>query len=187
MKKNCCKRTFALLLVALLALAFGGTLFAQTSYVDVGINVPFYWGVGDTVSNDSEFSGAIDYVFPVPDIKYGLMFGDGPVKFGVGARFFTVILESLIYPQLMVRGEFDPLVFTGSIGGGVFLFFGLWNNISTGDVYLSEVTAAYKVNDWFQLGLGTTVGLVTLNTQDFNAGYIYIPYIFGRFALGGEK
>lgn len=180
------KRAAALLLVAAVTLMFAGALSAQTTYVDIGIKVPFYWGVGSTELDD-DISGAIDYIFPIPDLNYGLMFGDGPVTFGFGARFFTIILESLVYPQLMVRAEYDPIVLTGSVGGGVFLVFGLFNDIGTPNLLTSELTAAYKMNDWFHLGLGTTIVYAFADNDVMTGGYVYAPYVFGRFALGGRK
>jgi hypothetical protein len=179
------RRMAALLLIIVFSLFFGGLLFAQTSYVDIGIKVPFSWGLGST-ELDGDISGAVDYVFPVPDINYGLMFGDGPLTFGVGARFFTIILESLVYPQLMFRGEFDPLVVTASAGGGAFLYFGLANGIGTPNIITSEITGAYKVNDWFQLGLGTTIVYAFADNDVMTGGYAYPIYVFGRFALGGN-
>jgi hypothetical protein len=162
------------------------TLAAQASYVDVGINVPFYWGLGTTEINNDDISGAIDYIFPVPDLTWGMMFGKGPVKIGGGLRFFTIILESLAYPEFLVRAEFDPLVLRAGIGGGAFLLFGLWNDVAIENIWLLEATAAYKVNDWFQLGLGTTVLYLASDNDALSGGYAYVPYVFGRFALGGE-
>ncbi len=179
------KRIAALLLLVVLTLFFGGLLFAQTSYVDIGIKVPFFWGLGST-ELEGDASGAVDYIFPVPDINYGLMFGEGPVTFGVGARFFTIILESLVYPQLMVRAEYDPFVFTGSLGGGAFLYFGIVNGIGTPNILTSEITGAYKLNDWFQMGLGTTIVYAFSDNDVMTGGYAYPVYVFGRFALGGE-
>lgn len=178
------RKTVLLLLLSMFILPAYAS--AQTSYMDIGVNVPFYWGLGSTEVSNNDVGAALDYIFPVPDFTYGLMFGRGTVKFGVGARFFSLILESLIYPELLVRADFDPVVLRAGIGGGAFLFFGLYNDLSTSQVWVLEATAAYKLNDWFQLGLGGNLLYIASDSDFLTGGYAYAPFVFARFALGGE-
>ncbi|WP_020614146.1 hypothetical protein [Sediminispirochaeta bajacaliforniensis] len=177
----------AVVLFSLLFMFTGiGLLSAQASYVDIGLSIPLYVGVGTTDDADDDVGSVVDYAFLIPDLNYGYLFGEGQIKMGFGFRLFTIVFETMAYPQAMIRINADPFVFTGSLGGGAFLFFGLYNNILTGNCWLSELTAAYACNEWFQLGIGGTLLYIPYGNDNLEGGYGYVPYLFARFALGGS-
>ena len=159
-----------------------GNLAADVQY-DIGLNVPVLMGIKTTEGDAQE---VLDYVFVIPDLKVHYFWDADPFRIGVGARAFTVILETLFYPMVTAEIDINMFRLTGSFGGGLFVFFGLWNSIETSSVFIPELTAAYMVNDWFHLGLGTSF-ILAGNNDVFKDTMPYVVYGFGRFSLGGKK
>ncbi len=177
------KRLFLVLIILVILLGAASPLAADWQF-DIGLNVPLFVGIS---TPEEDFQQALDYAFIFPDFKAHYFWGSDLLRVGVGARAFTLILETLLYPTITAEVDIDPFRFTGSIGGQAFLFFGLYNDIVTGNLWLPEVTAAYKVNDWFQAGAGLT-GMIFFDEDDIvNEAFPYVVYAFGRFSFGGGK
>ena len=148
------------------------------SQVDIGLHIPYRIGIE---SEDQDFNEAIDYAFLVPDVKWNYFFLDDTLKVGVGARLFTVILESFVYPIVTVEAEMNNFVISAHAGGFAFFFFGLYNDLQTGSILLPEVSVAYRFNDWFSLGTGAMFFFAP-ETADFN-NFAYVGDIFARFTF----
>lgn len=143
---------------------------------DVNISVPYYFGVNLATSfgfSDQSLDTVTKYVFPIPDFQLAYQFGTDVIRGGIGCRAYTLILESLVFPNLFVEWELHPVVLRADVGGGFFLFFGLFNYLAAGQVLLPDLNVAVKLTDWFELGTGV-IGFVPLQAQrSFGwAGYI---------------
>src|SRR6056297_361798 len=152
---------------------------AADSQVDIAIHIPYYVGVE---AEDAEGMGAaLEYIFPVPDFKYNYFFNESGIKLGVGARLFTVILESMAYPIVTLETDVGPFTLSGHVGGGVFLFFGLFNDIGTGHYYIPEVSVAYRFSESFSIGTGA--GFFFAPEAADISNFAYIGDLFARFNI----
>lgn len=169
------------LVIILLAVLIGFIAVVPTfadSQVDVGLHIPYMIGIE---SENGDFNDAIEYAFLVPDLKYNYFFLDSTLKVGVGARLFTVILESFVYPIVTVETEMNNFVLSAHVGGFGFLFFGLYNDFATQNIMLPEVSIAYKFNDWFSIGTGAMFFFAP-EAADFN-NFAYVGDVFARFTF----
>jgi hypothetical protein len=171
------RKITVLLLAGLIGFFTMVSVFAD-SQVDVGLHIPYMIGIE---SDDEDFNEAIDYAFLVPDLKYNYFFLDDTLKVGVGARLFTVILESFVYPIVTVEAEVDKFVLSAHVGGFGFFFFGLYNDFATESIMLPEISAAYKFNEWFSLGTGVMFFFAP-ETADFD-NFGYVGDVFARFTF----
>lgn len=153
---------------------------AADSQVDIGVNVPAVIGVtyqGETVSEN------IPVWLPIPDVMFNYFFEIGPLKAGIGARVWTIILATGAYPIVSAEFETKRLVLNANLGGGVFGYLTVApevRGIETGKVFLPEVSAAFRFTEWFSLGaavLGVWLPEVT------NEGMGYTINLFGRFRV----
>ena len=48
------------------------------------------------------------YLFLLPMIEATYQFGEGPVRFGVGAKAVTFIVESLVWPNAFIEIDLNP-------------------------------------------------------------------------------
>ncbi len=166
-------------LIGLVLILMGAALpLAADSQVDIGLHIPYYIGVQ---TEDDDAGAAINYAFLVPDLKYNYFFNESGIRFGVGARMFTIILESMAYPIVTLETDVGPFRFSGHVGGGVFLFFGLLNDIGTGHFYIPEVSVAYRFSESFSVGTGAGFFFAP-EAADFN-NFAYIGDVFARFTF----
>lgn len=150
------KRVF---LVALLVLAVGvGTSFAQVRF-DLSVDYPFgmgmvfsSYGMGDG-SPQASFTNIAQY-FMFPEFSVHYQFGDGAFKAGIGARFFTLVLESIGWPNAFVELSLGKISVTAQFGGGYFLLFGLFSTTGSGAVFFPDLSVRYQISDTFSMGLG---------------------------------
>jgi hypothetical protein len=123
------------------------------SQVDIGVQVPTIIGLyyqGENVTQD------IPVRIPFPDLMYNYFFEVGPLKLGVGARVWTLLVATAAYPIVSAEFQTERLILNANIGGGVFGYvtiFPEWSGIETGQVFFPEVSAAFRLNDWFSLGV----------------------------------
>ncbi|WP_455382475.1 hypothetical protein [Salinispira pacifica] len=148
------------LLIALLLALLAFPLFAQLR-VDFGVDVP--WGLGAAASDfaGNDQSTQVDllssYVFLLPEGSLLYQFPVGPVNLGVGARAFTLVVETLVYPNLLAEVNLGPLAVDLNVGGGAFLFFGVYNNLSASSVVIPDLSAYFKIAKILRLGIGGTL------------------------------
>ncbi len=171
------------MLVLLILLAcFTSYMFAQVQ-ATVGLDVMTIGGftvtdpeTGETTSGSSE--APLKLPFPYGQIAYN--FDLGMVDIGLGAKAYTIIIASAIYPLAYVDVSLGPAVLHGGIGGGFFwLLSPVGNTTKSGNVYLPEVGVYAKIGKAFQLGV-TSIFFVS-EYKD-----IVMPYVIcisGRFVF----
>ncbi len=165
--------------IALVLVLMGAALpLAADSQVDIGLHIPYYIGIE---TEDEDAGAALDYAFLVPDLKYNYFFNESGIRVGIGARLFTVILESMAYPIVTVETDIGQFRLSGHVGGGAFLFFGLFNSIETGQIILPEVSVAYRFSESFSIGTGAGFFFAP-EVGDFN-NFAYVGDVFARFTF----
>ncbi len=171
------KRMIFLVVLGVLLLGSVSQLAADFK-VDIGVNIPYYVGV---TTDDGDAGDALDWVFLVPDVKFNWLHNLGPVRLGGGLRLWTFIIQSMAYPILTAEVDVGPVTFNANAGGGLFLFFGLYNSIDTAGVFVPELSAAYRFTDSFSVGTG---GLFVFapEVQDLSS-FAYVGTVFARFTI----
>lgn len=149
--------------------------------LDLGIDVPLVIGI-TSVSNtelvDEDVTEFLtSHILPFPEVGAHYFFNAGPVRLGLGARGYTFILESVLWPNAVIEYEISRLVLEGQFGGGAFLFFGLMNTTKTGALCFPDLSAWFKVGDTFRLGGGF------LGVAGSELGFEGVPFVF---YLGGK-
>lgn len=171
------KRIILAVLIAA-ALMAAPALFADTQ-VDIGVNVPYL--IGGVQYNGQSVSEQIPFTIPIPDIMVNYFIGPEFLKVGVGVRIWTLILITGGYPIISVESELGPVVLNANIGGGVFGYTSIGaSDVVTGQVFIPEVSAAYRLADWFSLGLGV-IGVYLPEVAGDSIGYV--ATVFGRFRV----
>jgi len=172
-----------ILVVALIAiLAFPA--FSQVR-LDLGISVPMTIGViggGDFDTSNEAGDFLRSHWFPFPEAALSYQFSLGPLNLAPGVRAFTFILESVIWPNLLVELAFDPVFVQAQVGGLLFAFFGLYNDADFGKVFFPDLSVWVGLGKErrFRLGVGA-IGLYLpeLTTE----GMAFAPYVGGRVSL----
>jgi len=166
-------------IIGLVVILLGAALpAAADSQVDIGLHIPYYIGIE---TEDEDAGAALDYAFLVPDLKYNYFLNESGIRLGVGVRLFTVILESMVYPIVTVETDIGQFRLSGHVGGGAFLFFGLFNSIETGQIVLPEVSVAYRFSESFSIGTGAGFFFAP-EVGDFN-NFAYVGDVFARFTF----
>ena len=176
------KRGFIIVFIVGVLFSVMSPAFADVRY-DISLNIPFVFGI-DADDEDDDIQEFTEYIFVVPDLKVHKFWGDEQFRIGAGVRAFTLILESLVYPTVTAEMDIDPFRLSAGVGGGAFLFFGLYTDLVTGNVWLPEVSAAYKANEWLQYGVGATAVMSGEADDLFEQNFPYTAYAFLRFSLG---
>jgi hypothetical protein len=173
-----------LLLVSCLAVIVVATASAQIRF-DANISIPYYFGINlaDSFGSSNESLGtASKYVFLIPDFQLGYQFGGEVFRAGIGVRAYTVLIESIVFPNAFIELELNPVVFRADVGGGAFLFFGLYSDLITGKVILPDLSVAIKISDWFEFGTGA-IAFVPLEAH---GAFGWAGYVNARFMVIGK-
>jgi len=179
------RSTLIAVLVAVLLL--GGALGAGAQVrLDADLNWPLIGGIAlDPVFGSS--GGSLDlsqYHLILPDFRLYYQWGDGKWRGGLGLRIYTVIIESLFFPEAYVELDLPHFALDVSLGGFVFGAFGLYNDVTAAGLLLPDVAAYWAINDWFRLGAGALLFVPT----GFGSSFGYIGYIGARFVwVYGKK
>lgn len=173
--------------VAVVAMLVGGATVASAGF-RMDIDVPWYLHVGlsDALEADldAEF-GTVDisqYAVVIPNIQMYYMFEGGLLNIGVGARIYTVLLMNFLYPSVVgeIRlGRFDVNL---NVGGLVGVLFGLgptWEVTEFGQWFTADLSAGYRITDWFRLG----VGAFAIGVTDYPGEFPYAVYVSGKFIV----
>ncbi len=162
--------------------------FAQPR-IDLGIDVPFYFGVKivDTSGSGLGFdTGAFSqFTFLFPEIAAHYVIDLELLKIGLGVRMFTFIIESVGWPNLFVELNLDPLVLSAEVGGGFYFLFGLFSTAGSMPLAIGDIAAAYKFNDWFRAGLGVfSIAETDQNINFSDSGsFPFAVYAFAKFTF----
>lgn len=173
-----------IIVFALLLSIFTGVAANAQFRMDVNISVPVYWGFQQ--ADIGSFGDFAQFAFVIPELDLYYQFDLGMVKLGLGARIFTLILESILVPDFFAEFHLDPIIIRGSVCGGAALLFGLYSDVVTGALIIPDVNVMVKLADFFRLGAGCTF---IMNLEYLDTGLIFIPYVGARFTFvfGGDE
>jgi hypothetical protein len=153
--------------------------------LDLGVDIPMTIGVIgsgelDTSNEAGEFLRSHWLPFPEAGLYY--QFDLGLIKLAPGIRVFTFILESVIWPNLMMEIALDPVFIQAQVGGLLFAFFGLANDAQYGEVFFPDLSVWFGLGKQrrFRIGAGA-IGLYwpELTTE----GMAFAPYIGAKVSL----
>lgn len=177
MKKN---MGVIIILVMLTAPAF-----AQAR-IDVGAVVPR--GAGFTLGESTgTVIGGVDMeswpFIPFPEAGFYFTGQFGPVVAGLGVRVFTLILETILWPNAFVELNLGPLAVEAQAGGGFFAMAGLANASEFGKVIIPDLSAWIKIGRKgnFRLG-GGLIGLYLPEISESDA-VTFLYYFGGKVAI----
>jgi hypothetical protein len=153
--------------------------------LDVGVDVPMQlWAVGGgKIQSDSDIGEFLrKHIFPFPEASFYYQFDLGPLKLAPGVRVFTLILESMVWPNLMAELAFDPVYIQAQLGGLFFLFFGLQNQAEYGAVFFPDLSIWFGLGKERRFRLGG--GLLGMYWPDLTTeGMGVVPYVGGKLSL----
>jgi hypothetical protein len=178
------KRT--VLLTLILALV-GGMAFGQLR-VDVGIALPI--GIGAVLEGSSlEMSSTVgDFLsstfLPLPEAGLHYQFDLGMVKLGVGARAFTFILETMLWPNAFVELDLGQFVAEAQLGGGAFVLLGLSSDFRTGRVFFPDLSVWLKLGQKQSIRLGA--GIIGIYLPEQSSSFPVVVYIGGKVAIASN-
>jgi hypothetical protein len=166
--------------VAAILLAVAAAAGAQVR-IDVNISKPLFLGAGTSSGGGPVDLGTIDvtsaWVF-FPEVQLYYQFGFDFLHAGVGARVFTFILQSIIYPAAYLELQLGPVVANLNVGGGWFGTFGLAGNGGEfGAVFFPDLNVGVNLTPWFRLGGGVFAAWAKAVPE----GFLYAVYIDARF------
>jgi len=153
--------------------------------IDLGFDVPLTLGViGNGEIQTSHEAGTFlrEHILPFPEASLYYQFELGPLKLAPGVRIFTIILESVLWPNLMAELAFDPVFIQAQLGGLIFAVFGLYSDIQYGEVLLPDLSIWLGLGEErrFRIG-GGVLGLMLpeLTTE----GIGIAPYVGAKISL----
>jgi hypothetical protein len=179
--------------IAVVAMLVGGAAVASAEF-RMDIDVPWWLYLG--LSQDLEDQLEVDldltdidissFAVVVPNIQAYWMFDGGLLKLGVGARIYTLLIMNFLYPSVVGEiqlGRFDVNL---NVGGGVGVLFGLGPTFewATGPWMTMDLSAGYRVTDWFRVG----VGAFAIAQTEYPTYFPYAVYVSGKFIVNpGRK
>jgi hypothetical protein len=146
--------------------------------LDLGIDVPVVAGFisGGDVSSSDIGSFLEGHIFPIPEASIYYQFDVGPVHLAPGIRFFTFILQSVFWPNLIAEVELGPVFIEGQLGGLLFGTFGLLTDFEAGKVLIPDLSVWFGLGKkkMFRLGAGVIGLLVPEISSDTMLFAIYL-------------
>ncbi|MCX7025433.1 MAG: hypothetical protein NT080_12595 [Spirochaetes bacterium] len=167
--------------IALAATFAAGSAAAQVR-LDLGVDIPR--GFGALSGGDIFTPDAVDFldqtILPFPEAGIYYQWDLGVLKVGAGLRCFTFIAESIFWPNLIAEAHLGNFVVEGQMGGGYFGVFGLASSSASGNVFIPELSAWYKIGESFRLG-GGAIGLFLPDLTSDTIPFIY--YLGAKFSI----
>ena len=179
------KKIWVVALVAAVMLLAGATSASAGFRMD--IDIPWYLHVDLSPQLEAdlgaEFGGAdiAQYAVVVPNIQMYYMFGGNMLQVGVGIRLYTVLIMNFLYPSLVAElqlGRFDVNLNAGGLAG-VLLGLGPTFETVTGPWMTMDLSAGYRLTDWFRIG----VGAFAIVHKDYLDAFPYAIYVSGKFIV----
>ncbi len=173
-----------LVIIVAFILLLVSPVFSQVRF-DLGFDVPMTVGTitGSGVTTSSEIGNFLkDHPFPFPEASVSYQFNLGPVKLAPGIRLYTLILESIFWPNLLAEVQLGPVFIDAQLGGLFFGIFGLFNNFDFGKVLIPDLSAWLGLGKErrFRIGGGVLgLALPELSTE----GMLIVPYLGVKIAL----
>ncbi len=180
MKRN---GSTVVLVLALVAIIGANSVSAQVR-LDLGVAVPR--GFGSLSGGELFTADVVEFldktILPFPEAGVYYQLGGEMVKFGVGGRFYTFILETVFWPNIFAEISLgDHFVMQGQIGGGLFGYFGLTSGFSSGAVFFPDISAWFKIGKVFRVGAGA-LGLFLPELDSDTVPYVW--YLGLKLCLG---
>ena len=175
------KRCIILVALALLLVT---PAFTQVRF-DLGFDIPITVGTisGSGVSTSSEVGTFLsNYHFPFPEASVSYQFAAGPVILAPGIRLFTVILETVAWPNLLAELRLGPIFIDAQVGGLLFGYFGLVNGFDYGKVIMPDLSVwfGFGKQRQFRVGAGVLGFVLPELTME---GALIVPYAGLKIAL----
>jgi hypothetical protein len=176
--------------VAVVAMLIGGAAVASAQF-RMDIDIPWYLYVGLSPALQADLDTQFDvtdiskFAVVIPNIQMYYMFGGNLLKIGVGARIYTVLIMNFLYPSIVgeVRlGNFDVNL---NVGGLLGVLFGLGPTFETtrGPWATADLSAGYRLTNWFRLG----VGAFAIMQTEYPGEFPYALYVSGKFIVNPGK
>jgi hypothetical protein len=153
--------------------------------LDIGVMVPRGAGLtlgGSTTTTLGENLGSWPFI-PLPEAGIYYQGDLGMFKLGIGARAYSVILETILWPNAFAELDLGKVAIEAQIGGGAFLMLGMLpTEFQTGKVFIPDVSAWFKIGKKgnFRLG-GGMIGLYA--TEAFGDAMPFLFYLGGKASL----
>lgn len=176
------KKKALIALVVVLLLCAGALNVSAQVRLEGNLSWPVLGGIKLDSSIYGSSGSSVDlsqYHLLLPDFRIYYQFGDGILRGGIGARVYSLIIESIIYPEAFIEVELTPIVLEASLGGYVFGVFGLYNNVTTAQLMIPDLNVGWAIAPWFRLGAGVLM-FAPLN-GNWSQNFGYIGYIGARF------
>jgi hypothetical protein len=170
------------LIAALLSVLAIGTASAQSVQFRMDGNLS--WAIGFFAVSGSTVSGTFGDVMKlaiiVPEFDAYAQLNMDIVRIGLGFRLFTIILESVIIPDVFCELNIDPLVIRLGVTGGALFIFGIVPiDPQFGPTFASDLYVGFKISELFRLGAGCSF-IVDLNHSDIA---LLTPYINAKLVI----
>lgn len=153
--------------------------------LDIGVDVPmniYAVGGGEVQSSSDVGSFLKQHILPFPEASLYYQFSVGPVKLAPGVRAFTMILESVLWPNLLMELAVEPVFIQAQLGGLLFLFFGLENQADFGQVFFPDLSIWIGLGKERRFRLGG--GLLGMYMPELTTeGMAVVPYLGGKVSL----
>jgi hypothetical protein len=154
--------------------------------IDVGALVPRGVGLSIGGSTETSISGVDMESWPfIPLPEAGLYYTGtiGPLSLGIGARAFTLILETILWPNAFAELTLGPVALQAQFGGGFFAMFGLASASEFGKVFIPDLSAWFKIGKKGNLRLGGgLIGLYMPEITETDA-IPFLIYLGGKVAI----
>jgi hypothetical protein len=149
--------------------------------LDFEIALPVFQGLNPGDLGISGGATISRYLFLLPGVEAAYQFDEGPVRFGVGARAVTFILESLAWPDTFVEMDINHVVIRGDLGGGFFLSFGGVNQVprNSWTWVVPQIDIGFTLSDSFRL----SGGAIALAPLDNLSNFGFLLYVNARFTV----
>ena len=175
------KRRHIVAVVAAVLLCAEGVGAGAQFRLDFGVGLPVFQGINLKDLHVSGGATISQYLFLLPTIEPTYQFGEGPVRFGVGAKAVTFVIESLLWPNAFIEIDFNQVVIRGDLGGGMFLSFGRVNQVpdNSWTWVIPQLDVSFAHTDWFRIS-GGAIALAPFDTIN-NFGFLL--YVNARFIV----
>ena len=168
------KRTLAL--VAVVTLLAAAPAFCNWRF-DLGIDGIFGLGaISDEGADSMDFGDLNFFTLPMGEASYEWELG--PVGVGVGVRGITLLIVNVLWPDVYAELELGPAAIEAHIGGLAFVGIGFASFAETGQVFIPELSAWFKLGKRFRLG-GGGLGIYV---PDFD-GMVFVYYLGCKWVL----